>query len=269
MMLFNKRHFVSESSSQCQVTESRSAGFCFSGALPPGVQGGAWDMQMCWRQGWAGRPARPQTACSPHEVMVLWDVWEDTARRPRTLPCCLAQAHHIGPSFHFQSMFTRVISFLGASSRFGNGGTYPNTEPRSTPLLPLLWPPWRTSVKSLPSWKGEPWWHLPAAQTAPPRSWCRSGSDVAGWLPRSRCWFCPELALLEWFSNKSFSSAFSYQAGCSRSGESLGVVPEEVGAPEVPLAAEGEGVGRGEAPPPSRDRAAVAGEAAGAVPAQS
>lgn len=240
-------------------------------------------MQICCRQGWAGRPVRPQTACSPHEVMVLWDVWEDTARRPLTLACCSAQAHHIGPSFHFQSVLTRVISCLSDSSRFGNGGTYPNTKPRSMrrsatphpphlrgPLLPLLWPPWRTNVKTLPSGKGEPWWHLPAAQTALRRSWCRSGSDAAGWLPRSRCWFCPELALLEWFSNKSFSSAFSYQAGCSRSGESLGVVLEEVGAPEAPLAVEGEGAGRGEAPPPSRDRAAVvAGEVAGAVPAQS
>lgn len=152
MMLVNKRHFVSESSSECQVTEFRSAGFCFSGALPPGVQGGAWDMQMCWRQGWAGRPARPQTACSPHEVMVLWDVWEDTARRPHTLSCCSAQAHHIGPSFHFQGMFTRVISFLGASSRSGNGGKYPNTKPRSTRSRA---PPRATLTSSLASLEDE------------------------------------------------------------------------------------------------------------------
>ena len=100
---------------------------------PPGVRGGAWNMQMCCR------PARPQTACSPHEVMVLWDVWEDTARRPLTRACCLAQADHIGPSFHFQSVLTRVISCLSDSSRFGNGGTYPNTKPRSM-RRSAIWP---------------------------------------------------------------------------------------------------------------------------------
>ena len=110
-------------------------------------------MQMCCR------PARPQTACSPHEVMVLWDVWEDTARRPLTRACCLAQADHIGPSFHFQSVLTRVISCLSDSSRFGNGGTYPNTKPRSmrrsaTPRLPPP-PPWASLTSSLASLEDE------------------------------------------------------------------------------------------------------------------
>lgn len=83
----------------------------------------------------------------------------------------------------------------------------------------------------------------------------RSGSDAAAWLPRSRCWFCHELAPLEWFSKKSFSSAFSYHGGRSRSRERPGAVQAGEEGPEAPQAV-GAGVeeeDREETPPLNRD----------------
>lgn len=65
-------------------------------------------MQML-RQGLGWEASKAQTAWL--SSMRSWSPGMSgrIRRRPHTLSCCSAQAHHIGPSFHFQGMFTGYL----------------------------------------------------------------------------------------------------------------------------------------------------------------